>query len=357
MEYVAELTRERVRYRANGYAPVVNITAPNGSNDAFYIKIDQHYGSSDHVTYMQYGIPGGDVHHLARHVVPLLAGHARQAGLDAVQAGGGRRDGRAGLDRDRRRPDGGADHQREPRARQRAPRGRAAQGGGLSGRGHHAEALHTAWKEARVAIRHQAGVEKGVIRSSRVLYVDPAGAAKGLAPIETSVDKTAVALTESVRAAYGLNAQRLNTPPIYEPPQTPDEKEAVESDRRVRQRTGDVLGVRRGCAWCGSWPWGRRGCGRCAGCRRRAGRGRGAGCGRRPRCGRWPRCGQRTVAAAAPERGAQHSAREETQRARDPGLPLGRIRTRAARRRDGGAPRARGSGHNKARGPQVGFGL
>src|SRR3954463_10913181 len=57
MEYVSELTRERVRYRANGYQPVFNITSPNGSNDAFYIKIDQHYGSSDHVTYMQYGIP------------------------------------------------------------------------------------------------------------------------------------------------------------------------------------------------------------------------------------------------------------------------------------------------------------
>ena len=57
MEYVSELTRERVRYRANGYAPSVNITAPTGSNDAFYIKIDKHYGSSDHVTYMQHGIP------------------------------------------------------------------------------------------------------------------------------------------------------------------------------------------------------------------------------------------------------------------------------------------------------------
>ena len=57
MEYISELTRERVRYRGNGYAPSFNITAPNGSNDAFYIKIDQHYGSSDHVTYMQHGIP------------------------------------------------------------------------------------------------------------------------------------------------------------------------------------------------------------------------------------------------------------------------------------------------------------
>ena len=57
MEYVAEVSRERVRYRANGYAPVQPIVSPNGSSDAFYIKIDKHYGSSDHVTYMQHGIP------------------------------------------------------------------------------------------------------------------------------------------------------------------------------------------------------------------------------------------------------------------------------------------------------------
>src|SRR4029453_15810631 len=56
-EYVSELTRERIRYRANGYAPSVSVTAPTGSRDAFYIKIDKHYGASDHVTYMQHGIP------------------------------------------------------------------------------------------------------------------------------------------------------------------------------------------------------------------------------------------------------------------------------------------------------------
>jgi aminopeptidase YwaD len=33
------------------------VESPNGSKDAFYIEIDKHYGSSDHVTYMQHGIP------------------------------------------------------------------------------------------------------------------------------------------------------------------------------------------------------------------------------------------------------------------------------------------------------------
>ena len=57
MEFVSEITRERVRFRAGGYAPSLAVQSPNGSDDAFYIKIDKHYGSSDHVTYMQHGIP------------------------------------------------------------------------------------------------------------------------------------------------------------------------------------------------------------------------------------------------------------------------------------------------------------
>src|SRR5262245_37145697 len=86
-----------------------------------------------------------------------------------------------------------------------------------------ADALHAAWKEARVAIRHQADVEKGVVRSSSVLYDDPAGAAKRLATLEAAIDRKAAALLDEARAAYALHAQRLNAPPVYDPPQTPDE--------------------------------------------------------------------------------------------------------------------------------------
>src|SRR5215471_13448355 len=57
MEYVAEVSRERIRYRGLGYGPSQPIESPNGSTDAFYIKVDKHYGASDHVTYMQHGIP------------------------------------------------------------------------------------------------------------------------------------------------------------------------------------------------------------------------------------------------------------------------------------------------------------
>ncbi|MGE5199478.1 MAG: M28 family peptidase, partial [Rhodospirillaceae bacterium] len=57
MEYVADISRERVRFRANGYLPSQAVESARGSKDAFYIKIDKHYGASDHATYMQNGIP------------------------------------------------------------------------------------------------------------------------------------------------------------------------------------------------------------------------------------------------------------------------------------------------------------
>jgi len=90
-----------------------------------------------------------------------------------------------------------------------------------------AEALHAAWKEARVAIRHQAEVEKGVVRSSAVLYDDPAGAGKRLASLEAAIDRKAAAMLDEAKAAYGLHAQRFNTQPVFEPPQTAEEKEAA----------------------------------------------------------------------------------------------------------------------------------
>lgn len=62
--------------------------------------------------------------------------------------------------------------------------------------------------------------------ASGVLYVDPAGTAKALGAVEASVDKTGAALIDSVRAAYALHAQRLRTQPVFDPPQTGDERDA-----------------------------------------------------------------------------------------------------------------------------------
>ena len=81
MEYVADVSRERVRYRANGYAPAQPIVVAerqrrrvlHQDRQALRLERSRHLHAARH--------SGGDVHHVARHVVPLVAGHARQAGL------------------------------------------------------------------------------------------------------------------------------------------------------------------------------------------------------------------------------------------------------------------------------------
>jgi aminopeptidase YwaD len=226
MEYISELTRERVRYRGNGYAPSFNITAPNGSNDAFYIKIDQHYGASDHVTYMQYGIPAvmfitwPDMWYHSSQDTPdkqdptqyKRAAIVATGALAVIATGGDQVAARVTSENLAR----GSERMGVAQRKATSYLADAAS----------PEALHAAWKEARVAIRHQGNVEKGVIDSSGVLYADPADVRKQLGPIGASIDKTASALTDAVRAAYALHAQRLNTQPIYDPPQTAGEKEA-----------------------------------------------------------------------------------------------------------------------------------
>ena len=174
MEFVSDITRERVRYRANGYAPSLAGRAPNGSDDAFYIKIDKHYGASDHVTYMQHGIPAvmfitwpDNWYHSSQDTPDKQDStqYKRAAvvatGAMAVLATGGRRDGGA-------RPVG------EPGARRRADGRLAAQGAVVHRRRDGTPAsLPAAYKEAVVAIRHQAGVEKGVIRSAMPCSTTP----------------------------------------------------------------------------------------------------------------------------------------------------------------------------------------
>jgi ribosomal protein L15 len=227
MEYVSELTRERVRYRANGYVPSVSITSPYGSSDAFYIKIDKHYGASDHVTYMQHGIPAvmfitwpdmwyhssGDTPDKQDPTQYKRAAIVGTGALAVLATGGEDMAGRVTTENLGRGTERMGDSERK--------------GVGYLADAASAEALHTAWKDARVSIRHQAEVEKGVIRSSAVLYQDPAAAVARLAPIEAAIDKKASALTEEARAAYALHAQRLKTTPIVDPPLTLQEKEAA----------------------------------------------------------------------------------------------------------------------------------
>jgi hypothetical protein len=226
MEYVSELTRERVRYRANGYAPSVNITSPYGSNDAFYIKIDKHYGASDHVTYMQHGIPAvmfitwpdmwyhssGDTPDKQDSTQYKRAAIVGTGALAVLASGGDEMAARVTTENLGRGTERVGDSERK--------------GVNYMADATTPAALQTAWRDARVTIRHQAGIEKAVVRSSAVLYPDPAAAAAGLAGIEAAIDKKAVALADEARALYLLHAQRVGAPAVVDPPPTAEEKEA-----------------------------------------------------------------------------------------------------------------------------------
>ncbi len=243
MEYVSELTRERVRYRANGYVPSVNITSPYGSNDAFYIKIDKHYGSSDHVTYMQHGIPAvmfitwpdmwyhssGDTPDKQDSTQYKRAAIVGVGALAVIATGGQDMAARVTTENLGRGTERLGDSERKAvNYLADAPS---------------ADALHVAWKDARVTIRHQADVEKGVIRSSAVLYPDPVAGQTRLASLEGAIDKKAAALLDEARTVYALHAQRLNTAPVFDPPTTPAEQEAANI---VVECTGAT--TRSGCA-------------------------------------------------------------------------------------------------------------
>ena len=204
MEFVAELNRERVRFRANGYAFTYPIVSPNGSRDPFYIKIDKHYGASDHVTYMQHGIPSvmfitwPDMWYHSSHDTPDKQDptqYKRAAvvgvGAMAVLASGGDPLAQAVTFENLGR---GVERMGEAHTKAAAYLADARDPASLA----------TAWKEARNTIRHQAAIEKGVLRSGAVLYADPAAAGKRLATLDPLIDRRAEALRDEIDALYAM---------------------------------------------------------------------------------------------------------------------------------------------------------
>ena len=226
MEYVADITRERVRFRAGGYAATQPVESPNGSKDAFYIKIDKHYGSSDHVTYMQHGIPAvmfitwpdmwyhssGDTPDkqdptqykraavVGTGALTVLASGTNEMAARVLNENVGR-----GLARM------GESH---------------TKGLGYLADAKDAPALMQAYKEAKVAILHQAGVEKGVATSAGVLWTNVDDGKKKAAAFAPLIDKRAAALLDEVKAAYQLQTMQRGVP-ATDPAETAGEREAA----------------------------------------------------------------------------------------------------------------------------------
>jgi aminopeptidase YwaD len=240
LEFVAEITRERVRYRANGYAPALDVLSPNGSRDPFNIKVDKYYGSSDHATYMQHGIPAvifntwpDPWYHSSQDTPdkldPTQFKRAAVVSIGAMTVLATANDPMAirvvadALGR-------GAERMT---ANQR-------KGLGYIGDVTSAAQLPQAYVDAKAAVRHQANIEKAVVRSASVLFANPADAEKKLgATYDPLIEARAAALTAEVKATYALAAATWKVS-ASEPVQSELEKEAA---RTIVERNAPAGGV------------------------------------------------------------------------------------------------------------------
>jgi hypothetical protein len=227
MEYVSDITRERVRFRRSlaGYAPTQPVESPHGSKDAFYIKVDKHYGSSDHVTYMQHGIPAlmfitwPDMWYHSSEDTPdkqdptqyKRAGVVALGGLVALASG--------------------TDEMAARVAAENIARGTGRMSEAqVKGLGYIADAsaatLPRAYQEAKNAIRHQAEIEKAVVGSANVMWTDTAAGKKKVAAFTPLIDRRADALVAEAKATYQLAAAQHGVA-ASEPAVTAAEREAA----------------------------------------------------------------------------------------------------------------------------------
>ncbi len=225
MEFVSEITRERVRFRAGGYGPSLPVQAPNGSDDAFYIKIDKHYGSSDHVTYMQHGIPAvmfitwpDNWYHSSQDTPDKQdstqykrAAVVATGAMTVLATGGDEMAARVVSENLAR----GAERMGDSHRKALGYIADATDAASLTG----------AYKDAMVTIRHQTDVEKSVVKSARVLFDNPVDGDRKVQAFDPLIDKRGAALLDEVKAAYSLAAsQRKMT--AAEPTMTAEEKDA-----------------------------------------------------------------------------------------------------------------------------------
>ena len=228
MEYVADISRERVRFRRSlsGYAPTQPVESPRGSKDAFYIKVDKHYGSSDHVVYLANGIPA-----VMFITWPDMWYHSSEDTPDKQDPTQYKRAATVGLG-SLAVISRGTDEIAARVVHDNLGRGLSRMGEShTKGLGYLADAgdaasLLTAYREARNAIRHQAEIEKAVVRSAGVLWTDTAVGGRRTTAFAPLIDARAASLLNEVRAAYQLQATQRSFP-APEPVITAEEREAA----------------------------------------------------------------------------------------------------------------------------------
>ena len=209
MEWVAELNRERVRYRSNGYGFTLPIVSERGSRDPFYIKVDKHYGSSDHVIYMQHGIPS-----LMFITWPDMWYHSSEDTPDKLDPTQFKRAAVVGIGCMSFLASAG-DEEGMKMAGESLARGTERMGDAeRKGLGYMADVtvgagLAMANAEARNAVKHQAAVEKAVVASASILFNNPSDGARRLAKlVHRSAGRSASEGSECLLSAAGGATER-----------------------------------------------------------------------------------------------------------------------------------------------------
>jgi aminopeptidase YwaD len=100
-----------------------------------------------------------------------------------------------------------------------------------------AASLMDGYKEAKVAVLHQAAVEKGVVRSASVLWTNADAGKKNTDAFAPLIDQRATELLTEVKASYQLQALQRGVP-ATEPVMTAQEVEASKIVVEVVPRTG-----------------------------------------------------------------------------------------------------------------------
>ncbi|MCL4522801.1 MAG: M28 family peptidase, partial [Acidobacteria bacterium] len=212
MDFVMNTNKERVQYRSNGYRFTLPITAPNGSNDPFWASVDKHYGASDHVVYMSQGIPA-----VIFCTWPDTWYHSSQDTPDKMDSTQFKRVaviGAAGAIIMAAADDDMAARVAAESLARGTERMGAAQRKGLSYLTDLTDsaAMANAYREARVTVSHQTNVEKEVVRSASVLFLNPEEAKKKLSALETLVDQRGASLQNEVKAFYQITAEQKKVP-------------------------------------------------------------------------------------------------------------------------------------------------
>ncbi len=213
MEFVAAINHERIRFRTNGYAFSWPVVSPNGSRDPFHVEIAKHYGASDHVIYLDRGIPS-----VMFITWPDMWYHSSQDTPDKLDPTQFKRAAVVGIgsmsllasadDRLASQVAGESLSRGTERLGTAERKALAYLTEADSG-----PSLHLAYREAHNAVRHQAEVERGVVRSAAVLYADAEVAERQVSVLANLIDGRESAVQDGVDAYYRLRADQWGVRP------------------------------------------------------------------------------------------------------------------------------------------------